>query len=115
MAWYEQCSAGDPVSGIQIKAWAMVNGSQMGVYLTGTRVESIDAVMRHIKSEKRYLAESLPTGTRFDLDSDWPIVLKQTGAGSDKERYNWLKATLNTFVNVLRPRLKDWHLQGASE
>lgn len=104
-----------PFPGIQIKAWAMVNGSQMGVYLTGTRVESIDAVMRHIKSEKRYLAESLPTGTRFDLDSDWPIVLKQTGAGSDKERYNWLKATLNTFVNVLRPRLKDWHLQGASE
>ena len=105
-----------PFPGIQIKAWAMVNGSQIGVYLTGTRVESIDAVIGHIKREKKYLAESLPAGTRFDLDSDWPIVLKQIGAKSDVERYSWLKATLNAFVNVLRPRLKEWYdLQSAGK
>jgi hypothetical protein len=98
-----------PFPGIQIKAWAMVNGSQMGVYLTGTRVESVDAVIGCIKHEKQYLVDNLPPGTRFDLDGDWPIVLKQTGARSDTERYDWLKGTLNSFVNVLRPRLKEWH------
>ena len=98
-----------PFPGIQIKAWTMVNGSQIGVYLTGTRVESIDAVIGHIKREQKYLAESLPAGTRFDLDSDWPIVLKQIGAKSDVERYSWLKVALNAFVNVLRPRLKEWY------
>jgi hypothetical protein len=90
-----------PYPGLQIKAWAMVDGSQMGVYLTGTDF---------IKRDRRYLLDNLPAGTIVGARrGGWPIVLQNVSSMSDVDRHLWLVKTLNTFVNVLRPRLRKWY------
>jgi hypothetical protein len=63
-----------------------------------------------IRRDKKHLLDRLPSGTRIDLQSSWPIVLtNDEGELSDSARHAWLKKTLNEFVNVLRPRLRKWY------
>jgi hypothetical protein len=58
-----------PYPGIQIKAWAMVNRKQMGVYLTGTA--------RRCSSEIRNICLIIyPKGTVVDPKSGCAIILK---------------------------------------
>jgi hypothetical protein len=97
-----------PYPGIQIKAWAMVDGKQTGVYVTGptARLDEVEELMR---KDKKYLTDNLPKGTIVDPRAGWPIVLKNEDSLSDADRYAWLKKTLNEFANVLRPRLRKWY------
>jgi hypothetical protein len=98
-----------PFPGIQIKAWATVDGKQMGVYVTGTRTENLDAIRDLIKRDRRYLIDSLPKGAVIDVQSGWPVVLKNVDSLSDVDRRAWLAKTLNVFVNAMRPRLRKWY------
>jgi hypothetical protein len=97
-----------PYPGIQIKAWATVGGSQMGVYLTGTSAR-LDAIENLIRRDKTRLLANLPKGTVIDPKAGWPILLKNEEPMSDSQRHAWLKTTLNEFANVLRPHLKKWY------
>lgn len=64
-----------PYPGIQIKAWGMVDGNQMGVYMTGTQ-RRLEAAKKLIKRDKSYLLDHLPDGTIIDPGSLWPVILK---------------------------------------
>jgi hypothetical protein len=98
-----------PYPGIQIKAWAMTSSSQMGVYVTGTRIDNVSAIEELIKRDRRYLLDNLPKETVIDPREGWPIILKNTKSMPDDDRRAWLIKTLNAFVNVLRPRLRGWY------
>jgi hypothetical protein len=98
-----------PYPGIQIKAWAKVDGKVQGVFVTGPRAENLEAILKFVRRDRRYLIEQLPDGTEVDVRNVYPIMLKNEERLSDPERYAWLKKALNDFVNVLRPRLKKWY------
>ena len=49
-----------PYPGIRIKAWAEVNKKSIGVFLTGTKTDNIDAIMGFIKRDMQYLLDNLP-------------------------------------------------------
>jgi hypothetical protein len=103
-------SLATPYPGIQIKAYAMTDGTnRAGVYVTGTRTENVAAIEELIKRDKRHLLEGLPKGTIVDASEGWPIILKNDGSLSDVDRKAWLVKTLNAFANVLRPRLRKWY------
>ena len=63
----------------------------------------------HIKRDMQYLLDNLPKGIVVDVRSSWPIVLKNVDLLSDADRRAWLPKALNSFVNVLRPRLRKWY------
>jgi hypothetical protein len=98
-----------PFLGIQIKAWAMVDGSHVGVYVTGSRAENVEAIRGYLRRDRRYLLDNLPKDTVIEPSHNWPIVLQDFEAQTDSDRHQWLKKALNSFVNVLRPRLKKWY------
>jgi hypothetical protein len=98
-----------PYPGIRIKAWSSVGGGPMGVFLSGTRADNVDAVREQIKRDRRYLIDNLPTGTVVDARELYPVMLQNFDALSDLDRHAWLKKSLNAFVNVLRPRLAKWY------
>jgi hypothetical protein len=98
-----------PYPGIQIKAWARVDGSEMGVFLSGTPAEKFDAIEPLIKRDRRHLLDELPRGTTVDSEARYPVMLKNENPLSPDDRRAWLKSTLNLFVDVLRPRLRKWY------
>jgi hypothetical protein len=98
-----------PYPGIQIKAWSSVDRGPLGVFLSGTRADNVDAVREQIRRDRPYLIDNLPTGTRVDAQELYPVMLQNSDALSDVDRRAWLKKSLNTFVNVLRPRLAKWY------
>jgi hypothetical protein len=103
-------SLATPYPGIQIKAYATVDGKQMGVYVTGS-APKLGEVEKLIRREKKYLQEHLPIGTIIEADAGWPIVLRSDTALSDANRHAWLKEHLNEFTNVLRPLFRKWYDQ----
>ena len=98
-----------PFPGIHIKAWASTKSNDMGVAVAGTRTENVEAISEFIQRDKRFLREQLPENTRIDSSEGWPIYLHNNEESSEPKRYSWLKKNLNTFVNVLRPRLRQWY------
>jgi hypothetical protein len=96
-----------PFPGIQIKAWATVDRRQIGVFLTGTRMEKVDAIEAFIRRDKRHLLSKLPGGTVVDARAAWPILVKREGSLSDIDRRAWLQKNLRAFVKVMRPWLRQ--------
>lgn len=94
-----------PFPGIQIKAFALVNGSRIGVFLSGPRRANILMIQKYLKRERMSLLNELPTGTEITT-SDCSIGVE---LASDDEKRAWIMKTLNAFANVLRPRLKRWY------
>jgi hypothetical protein len=97
-----------PYPGVHIKAWSTVDRKQMGVYLTGSQPR-LDAIESALRRDKKHLLDRLPKGTVIDTENGWPIVIKNETAMTDADRYAWLKKTLNTFANALRPHLRKWN------
>jgi hypothetical protein len=63
-----------------------------------------------VKRDRRYLLDNLPKGTViYDPLLGWPIACHSKESLSDADKYVWLKKTLNSFANVLRPRLRKWY------
>jgi hypothetical protein len=98
-----------PFPGIQIKALAIVGSSQIGVFLSGSRTENVVALRKYLKRERSVLSKQLPDGTDIRIDEKWPIMCLESEMESDDEKREWIIDTLNTFVSVLRPRLKMWY------
>lgn len=96
-----------PFPGIQIKAFAMVGGSRVGVFVSGPRRANVMMLQKFLKRERTALLSELPDGTQVTL-SDCGISLDQD-LEADGEKRAWIIKTLNTFSNVLRPRLRRWY------
>lgn len=99
-----------PFPGIQIKAAALRDRDYVEVFLSGTRQGNLDVIMDLVKRDRRYLLDNLPKGTViYDPLLGWPIACHSKESLSDADKYVWLKKTLNSFANVLRPRLRKWY------
>lgn len=51
----------------------------------------------------------LPEGTEIKTGAKWPIMIYEVDIEFDDERRAWIMKTMNTFANVLRPRLRKWY------
>ena len=98
-----------PHPGIQIKAWATIDGGSMGVYVRGTTEQNQLILADFVKRHRRQLKRELPSDTQIDSSGDWPIVLSSDQAIPDRDRQAWLRRNLNGFVNVLRPLLASFY------
>jgi hypothetical protein len=97
-----------PFAGVRIKAYASVNSSDTGVFLSGR--QTIVALIRpFVTREQDALIEELPDGTVIKADNRYPIIIEKSDLGSDDERRAWIIKTINAFANVLRPRLRRWY------
>ncbi len=101
-----------PYPGIVIKAWSSRSNSGNGIFIGQNRKGALEAVGRFIKRDAQELAAALPEGTLVDPKND-SIQLRNDDLGSDAEKYAWIKENLKSFANVLRPRLRKWHLESA--
>jgi len=98
-----------PFPGIQIKALAIVGSAQIGIFMSGPRVENMKLIEGHLKRERQSLLRELPDGTEIRAGDKWPITLMKFDIPTDDKRRAWLMDNLNKFVSVLRPRLKSWY------
>jgi len=100
-----------PFPGIQIKALAIVNSSQIGVFVSGPRATNVMMIQKYLKRERRSLLNELPDGTEIKIGDRWPIKIYEFELDSDEERQAWIMKTMNAFANVLRPRLRRWYAE----
>lgn len=98
-----------PFQGIQIKAFAIVNGSQIGVFVSGPRLANLTAIQKHVKRERRSLLQELPDGTEIRSGNRWPIAIYEFNLESDDEKRAWIMRMMNAFATILRPRLRKWY------
>jgi hypothetical protein len=103
-----------PFPGIQIKAFALVNSSRIGVFVSGPRRENVLIIQKFLKRERSSLKTQLPNGTKLGV-SDWPIAIDTFDCELDHEKRAWITKTLNEFVNVLRPRLRKWYAEASRQ
>jgi hypothetical protein len=97
-----------PFPGIVIKAFARVGSPAMEVFVSGTRTENVRAIEEFVREERRALIRELPPGTEICPENDWPVITHEQEIEDDDERRAWIIKTLNTYVTVLRPRLRKW-------
>jgi hypothetical protein len=95
-----------PFPGIQIKAYSARDRNQIGVFLSGKKASVIG---KFLKRERSSLLKALPVNTEIRLGAGWPIVVANFDLETDADKQAWIKKHLNTFVNVLRPRLRKWY------
>jgi hypothetical protein len=103
-----------PFPGIQIKAFAAVNNSAIGVFVSGPRRENVLMIQKFLKRERSSLKAQLPNGTKLRV-GDWPILIETFDCESDRDKRAWITKTLNDFVNVLRPRLRKWYAEASRQ
>lgn len=99
-----------PFPGVQIKAFAMVNNSRAGVFVSGPRRENVLMLQKYLKRDRKKLVDQFPKGTRIDV-GDCLIALDTVDLESDDEKRAWIIKTLNIFANVLRPHLRKWYAE----
>jgi hypothetical protein len=99
-----------PFRGIHIKAFAIVNGARIGVFLSGTRKGNLLHLRKHLAKDRRSLLRDLPKGTRVAV-SDCDVILDTYDCTTDAEKRAWICTSLNAFANALRPRLREWYRQ----
>lgn len=98
-----------PFPGIFIKAFASVSARNMGVFVAGSRRDNVKAIEDEVRAETRALLRELPPGTEIWPERDGPIITVETEIEGDDARREWIVEVLNTYVNALRPRLRDWY------
>jgi hypothetical protein len=98
-----------PFPGIVIKACALVNSPAIEVFVSGTRTENVRAIEEFVREERRALMRELPPGTQISPEEVWPIRTREQEIEDDDDRRNWIMKVLNTYVTVLRPRLRKWY------
>jgi hypothetical protein len=98
-----------PFPGIQIKALAIRNSSQIGVFLSRPRTANLLMIQKYLKRDRTALSNELPKGTEIKTGNKWPIQIYECDIESDDEKRAWIMKTMNTFANVLRPRLRSWY------
>lgn len=63
---------------------------------------------KYLKRERTSLLNELPEGTQT-RGGDCSIWINESGLESDDDKRAWIMKTMNTFANVLRPRLRRWY------
>ena len=99
-----------PFPGIQIKAFALVNSSRIGVFVSGPRRENVLMLQKYLKRHSASLKEQLPSGAEI-RPGDCEISMGTDGCESDEQKRTWIMKTLNEFANVLRPPLRKWYAE----
>ena len=99
-----------PFPGIQIKAFAMVDNSRIGVFVSGPRRENVLMIQKYLKRDRKTLLKQFPEDTRIDV-GDCLIAVDTVDLKSGDEKRAWIIKTLNTFANVLRPHLRRWYAE----
>jgi hypothetical protein len=99
-----------PFPGIQIKAFALVNSSRIGVFVSGPRRENVLMLQKYLKRHSASLKEQLPSGAEI-RPGDCLISMGTDGCESDEQKRTWIMKTLNEFANVLRPPLRKWYAE----
>jgi len=97
-----------PFPGIQIKAYASQSRPNMGLFVSGPRSENVLMLQKFLKRDRASLLAELPKGTEI-RPGDGSIATYEDSIETDDDRRAWIMKTMNTFVNVLRPRLKKWY------
>jgi hypothetical protein len=98
-----------PFPGIQIKALAIRDSSDIGVFVSGPRKANVMMIQKYLKRERTTLLNELPKGTEIKTGHKWPIQIYKSDIESDDAKRIWIMKTMNTFANVLRPRLRKWY------
>ena len=99
-----------PFPGVQIKAFAMVNNSRIGIFVSGPRRANVFMIQKYLRREHKTLLKQFPEDIRIDV-GDCLIALDTVDLESDDEKRTWIIKTLNTFANVLRPHLRRWYAE----
>jgi hypothetical protein len=97
-----------PFPGIQIKAYSLKDGSQIGVFVSGPRRANVMMIQKYLRRERDSLLRALPKGTEVNAGS-CKIAIAEFDMESDDDKREWIMKTLNDFANVLRPRLRKWY------
>ncbi len=97
-----------PFPGIQIKAYSLKGGTQIGVFVSGPRRANVMMIQKYLRRERDSLLRALPKGTEVNAGS-CKIAIAEFDLESDDEKREWIMKTLNAFANVLRPRLRKWY------
>jgi hypothetical protein len=69
----------------------------------------VKAIEDAVRADTRALLRELPAGTEIRPERDGPIITVETEIEDDDARRAWIVEVLNTYVNALRPRLRDWY------
>jgi hypothetical protein len=97
-----------PFPGVRIKAASSTTQDNVVVFVSG---RNVDAIRPFVRRDRRYLLDNLPKDSIVHHQDDWPVLCANRSSLSNADKYVWLKATLNSFVNALRPRLRGWYAE----
>jgi hypothetical protein len=106
--WPNHVRAQLPRAGTWVTAYR--SAPRSGVFLSG-RTSELDALWPEIEAMLDDIMAELPEGSeaghiRSSGDRGIGIFRENASFADDGEMRDWLKATLNAYVNALRPRLK---------
>src|SRR5271169_3799797 len=82
-----------PFPGIQIKAFAVIGNSRIGVFLSGPRRANVMMIQKYLKRERASLLSELPKGTEI-ATGDCSIAINESGLESDSEKRAWIIKTM---------------------
>ena len=103
--WPNNLNTPLPVPGLWLSAYrAKSRGGECGVFLGG-RSERLREVTRRLLDEGAL--DELPSGTVEGRSGGVVVSRLEQEFPTVEDEHRWLAETLNTFVNVLRPRLKQ--------
>jgi hypothetical protein len=109
--WPNHVRAQLPWPGVWVTAYRNeAGGGRCGVFLAG-RERELEEVFQVLAPDMEGIAAELPEGTKVgNVRSSGGLAITSAMPNSsfqnDDEKRDWLKRTLNTYINVLRPRLK---------
>jgi hypothetical protein len=78
-----------PFPGIQIKAYSLKDGSQIGVFVSGPRRANVMMIQKYLRRERDSLLRALPKGTEVNAGS-CKIAIAELEMESDNEKENGL-------------------------
>lgn len=103
--WRNHVRAAMPIPGVWLTAYVDADG-KIGVFLAGSK-SAVARAMEYLP-EHELLAE-LPEGSYIRAGRSggrfYGIKRQVTEFADDAARHEWLRATVNSFVNAIRPRL----------
>lgn len=106
--WRNHVRAQMPLPGVWLTAYAGEARGRCGVFLAGIERHLASALRKLHEDDSQILSE-LPAGSRggsTDSESETYWINRENAdfADADEQR-QWLQETLNSYVNVIRPRL----------
>jgi hypothetical protein len=110
--WPNNVRAQLPWPGLWVTAYRNETGNgKCGVFLAGKEAE-LEEVFQVLASDLEDIMSEMPGGTKAgNVRTSGGMAIATTRPNSsfqnDDEKRDWLRRTLNTYINVLRPRLKQ--------